>query len=68
MSAVRERPVRLTVTVMFDVEGLAQMDAMFFEVEGRWPDRPALDLVLRARSREIAEALLEQRQSGAARA
>ncbi|ACZ32476.1 hypothetical protein Xcel_3477 (plasmid) [Xylanimonas cellulosilytica DSM 15894] len=45
---------------MFDVEGLAEMDAMFFQVAGRWPERPALDPVLRAKARELAEVMLAQ--------
>ncbi|GAB2472023.1 hypothetical protein [Xylanimonas ulmi] len=44
---------------MFDAEGLAELDAMFYRVAGRWPERPALDPVLRAKARELAEVLLE---------
>ncbi|MFD2794575.1 hypothetical protein ACFS27_13545 [Promicromonospora vindobonensis] len=40
-------------------EQLAEMDALFFQVAGRWPERPDLDRVLVAKSRELAEALLE---------
>ncbi|WP_189670859.1 hypothetical protein [Promicromonospora soli] len=45
------------------VEQLAELDAMFFQVAGHWPDRPRLDPVLVAKSRELAEALLEADQS-----
>ncbi|WP_454857527.1 hypothetical protein [Promicromonospora soli] len=45
------------------VEQLAELDAMFFRVAGHWPDRPRLDPVLVAKSRELAEALLEANQS-----
>lgn len=41
------------------VEQLAELDAMFFRVAGTWPDRPKLDPVLVAKSRELAEVLLE---------
>jgi hypothetical protein len=44
------------------VEQLAELDAIFFRVAGHWPDRPRLDPVLVAKSRELAEALLEANQ------
>lgn len=44
------------------VEQLAELDAMCFRVAGQWPDRPRLDPVLVAKSRELAEALLEANQ------
>ncbi|WP_199230337.1 hypothetical protein [Promicromonospora sp. AC04] len=34
-------------------------DALFFQVAGYWPERPSLDRVLVAKSRELAEVLLE---------
>jgi hypothetical protein len=42
-------------------EELARADLAFYEVEGHWPDRPRLDPNLRARVREVAEALLAER-------
>ena len=44
------------------VKQLAEIDAMFFQVVGYWPDRPRLDRVLVAKSRELAEVLLEADQ------
>lgn len=37
------------------------MDLDFYDVAGYWPERPRLDPVLRARVREVAEALLAER-------
>ena len=40
-------------------EKLAELDALFFQSAGYWPERPGLDRVLVAKSRELAEVLLE---------
>jgi len=40
-------------------EELAELDAMYYRVERRWPERPGLDPVLRAKARELAEVLLQ---------
>lgn len=39
---------------------LAKLDALYFQATGHWPERPYLDRVLVAKSRELAEALLER--------
>lgn len=45
------------------VKQLVELDAMFFQVAGYWPDRPRLGPVLVAKSRELAEALLEANEA-----